>query len=375
MNFELGENFAFDQQLARDLIDNQSPIRPLPEHLLLLGRICHVWGRGDRDWPVIRRSGERDVMSLRDALKVPNFSDLDFEFDKLAEDEEPFLKHTSSSTQEIRPLADPKSSDAPVTETTSVGPRSYEKTDQALLHRPSGVAATDKGVSLDSGPKGLIRKQKIDVPQVWSSISLPIPKVIKKAKKATSYSGDNVLTDLTEHLSGGKSSREEAAKAQSAHSATFSGGYLSVDETEVMEIEEPAVTSKDEGKVQGDVKMVTFLGTILGSSLGPECFLDVEEDQVSSLPSSWFGPEVMAFFRYADVFSGEMEIYPAPAEEKFVPDWDVKNKDSVMDDLTARMYLFNINTPLDHSRSRRMKESRPGSRGASQPSSIECICS
>ncbi|KAJ0737539.1 hypothetical protein HanLR1_Chr06g0208141 [Helianthus annuus] len=44
MNFELGENFAFDQQLAKDLIDNRSPIRPLPEHLLLLGRICHLWG-------------------------------------------------------------------------------------------------------------------------------------------------------------------------------------------------------------------------------------------------------------------------------------------------------------------------------------------
>ncbi|MFS7937205.1 hypothetical protein Hanom_Chr05g00424891 [Helianthus anomalus] len=261
MNFELGENFAFNQQLAKDLIDNRSLIRPLPEHLLLLGQICHVWGRWNRDCLVIHRSG-KNVVSLRDALKVPNFNELDFQIDELAEDEEPFLKQTSSSAQEICPLADPKSSEAPATETTSVGPRSNEETtgssgarvraellsvdtdsdpkvrdlDQALLYRPSGVAAKGKGVSLDSGRKAL--------------------SAIKKAKKTASYSGNNILTDLTEHLSGGKSSREEASKARSDPSATFSGGYLPVDETKVMEAEEPAVTSMDEGKVQGDVKMV-----------------------------------------------------------------------------------------------------------------------
>ncbi|KAJ0604160.1 hypothetical protein HanRHA438_Chr02g0058271 [Helianthus annuus] len=223
------------------------------------------------------------------------------------------------------------------------------------MYRPSGVSINGKGISLDVGLKGLVRKRKTDVPQIQSSISLPMPKATKIVKKSTSHSGNNVLTDLTEHLSGGKSSREEAAKARSAPSATFSGGYFLVNDTEVMEIEEPTVTSKDEGKVQGDVKMVTFSGTILGSSLGPDCFLDDEEDQVSSLPSSWFESEVMAFFRYKDVFSDETEFDPATTKEKFVPDRDVKNKDSVMDELTARMFLFNINTPLDHSRSRRMK--------------------
>ncbi|MFS7911146.1 hypothetical protein Hanom_Chr02g00114591 [Helianthus anomalus] len=134
---------------------------------------------------------------------------------------------------------------------------------------------------------------------------LPLQKMVKKTRNITSSSADNVLTDLTEHLSGGKSSREEAARARSAPSATFSGGFLPVDEVEAREMKAAAVTSK---------------GTILGSSLGPDCFLKDEEDQVSSLPSSWFGPEVMTFFRYIDVFSDEMEVDPATAEEKFVPD-------------------------------------------------------
>ncbi|KAL9997270.1 hypothetical protein Hdeb2414_s0023g00630031 [Helianthus debilis subsp. tardiflorus] len=40
MSFDLGEDYVFNQELARALIDNKSPIRPLPEHFLLLGRIC-----------------------------------------------------------------------------------------------------------------------------------------------------------------------------------------------------------------------------------------------------------------------------------------------------------------------------------------------
>ncbi|KAJ0668680.1 hypothetical protein HanPI659440_Chr17g0692321 [Helianthus annuus] len=285
-------------------------------------------------------------MSLRDALKVLSFSDLVFDFDELAEDEEPLLKQTSSSAQEIRPFVESKSSEALAVETVSTGPKSNEEAagssgaqvrdelqsvdvdsdpevsnlDESLMYHPSGVSIKGKGISLDDGMKGLVRKRKANVPQIRSFISLPMPKVAKKAKKSSSHSGDNVLTDLTEHFPGGNSSKEEAAKARSAPSATFSGGFLPVNDTEVMEIEEPAVTSKDEGKVQGDVKMVTFSGTILGSSLGPDCFLEDEEDQVSSLPSSWFVPEVMAFFRYADMFSDEMEIDLAMAEEKFVLD-------------------------------------------------------
>ncbi|KAM0034463.1 hypothetical protein Hdeb2414_s0016g00498411 [Helianthus debilis subsp. tardiflorus] len=122
-----------------------------------------------------------------------------------------------------------------------------------------------------------------------------------------------------------------------------------------METEVPEITSKEKGKTHGEPKVVTFLGTILDSSLGPDRFIDDEEDQVSSLPSSWFGLELMSFFRYADVFSNDMEIDPATAEEKFVPDWDIRNKDSVMDELVTRTLLFNISTPLDHARIRRMK--------------------
>ncbi|KAJ0804832.1 hypothetical protein HanPI659440_Chr02g0042601 [Helianthus annuus] len=150
MVFELGEDFVFDHWLAQDLVGNQSPIRPLPEHFLLLGRVCFVWGRGDREWPVIRKKGERDEMSLRDALKVPNFNDLVFDFDELAEDEEPLLKQTSSSAQEIRPFVESKSFEAPIVETASTGPKSNEET-----ARSSGAQVSDEllSVDVDSDPE------------------------------------------------------------------------------------------------------------------------------------------------------------------------------------------------------------------------------
>ncbi|KAJ0725770.1 hypothetical protein HanPI659440_Chr12g0462651 [Helianthus annuus] len=146
---------------------------------------------------------------------------------------------------------------------------------------------------------------------------------VKKVKKGSSRSDGDVMIELDEHLTGGKFSREEAARARSEPTPTFSGGFLPTSEVESMETEIPETVSKEKEKAHDGPKAVTFSGTILDSSLGPDCFLDDEEDQVSSLPPSWFGPELMSFLRYADVFSDEMEIDPATAEEKFIPDWDI----------------------------------------------------
>ncbi|MFS7905266.1 hypothetical protein Hanom_Chr01g00045661 [Helianthus anomalus] len=104
MSFDLGEEFFFDEDLARAIIEHKSPIRPLHEHFLLLGRLCFSWSQGDRDWPVIRRKRDRVIMSFRDALKVPSFDVLDFDLDDQGEGEVPLMKQVASSAQEIRPV-------------------------------------------------------------------------------------------------------------------------------------------------------------------------------------------------------------------------------------------------------------------------------
>ncbi|MFS7976440.1 hypothetical protein Hanom_Chr10g00892451 [Helianthus anomalus] len=184
--------------------------------------------------------------------------------------------------------------------------------DEGLQCCPSSISLKSKGVMSDVDQKGLIRKRKNEPLQIRSSM--------KKNKKGSSHFGGDVMVELDEHLSGGKSSWEEAARARSAPTPTFSGGFLPVNKIESMEVENPETMSKGDEKICGEPKVVTFSGTILDSSLGPDCFIDDEEDQMSSLPPSWFGPELMSFFRYADMFSDDMEIDPETADEKFVPD-------------------------------------------------------
>ncbi|KAJ0434352.1 hypothetical protein HanRHA438_Chr17g0821501 [Helianthus annuus] len=126
MNFEIKADFAFDRVLAQNLVDHRSPIRPLPEHFLLLSRVSRVWGHGDKDWPVISSKKDGETMSLRDALQVPNFKDLDFGFLETTREDAPFLTQT---TPAAFPLRNP--------ETTFVNPDPSDPTREAPTEGPS----------------------------------------------------------------------------------------------------------------------------------------------------------------------------------------------------------------------------------------------
>ncbi|KAJ0618311.1 hypothetical protein HanPSC8_Chr02g0057641 [Helianthus annuus] len=97
MDFELGENFVFNQNMAWDLIDNRSPIRPVPKHIFLLDRVSHFWDRGDKEWLMICRKGV-DAQLCK------------FGFDFVEEDGdgEPFIKQIAPTAYKIRPPVDPK---------------------------------------------------------------------------------------------------------------------------------------------------------------------------------------------------------------------------------------------------------------------------
>ncbi|KAJ0734161.1 hypothetical protein HanPI659440_Chr11g0416711 [Helianthus annuus] len=58
-------------------------------------------------------------MSLRDALKVPSFDLLDFDFDDQGEGEVPLMKQVAYAAQEIRPLTTQDTSKPSVAEATS----------------------------------------------------------------------------------------------------------------------------------------------------------------------------------------------------------------------------------------------------------------
>ncbi|MFS7947668.1 hypothetical protein Hanom_Chr06g00550951 [Helianthus anomalus] len=308
VSFDLGEDFVFDQELARALIEHKSPIRPLHEHFLLLGRLCFSWSQGDGDWSVICRKRDRAVMSLRDALKVPNFDILDFDLDDQGEGEIPLMKQVAPSAQEIRHVKPPNTSETTAAEVTSsiptptkgvagssgsqAGKRSIlddvdsdpevRSLDEALQYRTSSASLKSKGVMHEVDQQALVRKKKTESLQIRSSDPLPMPRT-KKIKKGSSHSTGDVMIELDEHLTGGKFSREEAARARSEPTPNFSGGFLPISEVESMETEIPETVSKEREKAHGEPKVVTFSGTILDSSLGPDRFIDDEEDQVTPL--------------------------------------------------------------------------------------------
>ncbi|KAJ0808871.1 hypothetical protein HanPI659440_Chr01g0008211 [Helianthus annuus] len=90
------------------------------------------------------------------------------------------------------------------------------------------------------------------------------------------------------------------------------------------------------------------------SSLGSTHVLKGGGGQISPTSPSWFESEAMSMFRFIDIFSDEMDVNHFGAKEKFIPDLDVRNKDSGMDILLAKLSLFNLNTLVDHARIWRM---------------------
>ncbi|MFS7898250.1 hypothetical protein Hanom_Chr00s018970g01758671 [Helianthus anomalus] len=334
-------------------------------------------------------------MSLLDALKVPNIDVLEFDFGEQLEGDDPLMKQIAASAHPIRPSADPTAAGSSAAEATSSIP-SDQAADKTVSHAPTSSKGADGSSGSKTVRKSILddvdddpeirklddalerplslrsqtvgtetelvirsRKRKGETIQIRSSDPLPPPKL--KKTKGSSFSGGSIMEEFNEHLSGGKSSREEAALARSRPTPAYSGGFVPDSEVESMEMDNPEVEGANKEKAPSDPKVITFSGTHLGSSLGPDLFMDDEEDQVSSLPSSWFGPELLSFIRYADLFPDDMDIDPATANEKFIPEWDIRNKDTVLDTLTARTMLFNINTPLDHARSRKMKNPDLGS--------------
>ncbi|KAJ0807650.1 hypothetical protein HanOQP8_Chr00c010g0684951 [Helianthus annuus] len=125
-------------------------------------------------------------MSLRDALKIPSFNVLDFDFDDQGEGEVPLMKQVAYAAQEIRPLgaqdaAEPSTAEAtssiPVSTkdvTGSFGPQAGKKSilddvdddpeirslDEALQYCPSSVSLKSKGAMSDVDLKGLVCKRK-----------------------------------------------------------------------------------------------------------------------------------------------------------------------------------------------------------------------
>ncbi|MFS7980720.1 hypothetical protein Hanom_Chr10g00942611 [Helianthus anomalus] len=227
----LSQSFSVltQKQFDKFLRDYQILVFLNPE--LPASRVCHNCNQWDKDWPVIRRKGEENVISLRDALKVPNFANLDFDIVEDIRDGESLVKQIAPAAYAIRPLVDlevpvPNSavSESGAEARGSSGVQAVidvlvinedsdleiRELDRELKGPSQAATSSDKGTGTSSGPdtKGLVhRKRKAGAHQINLKDELSFLKGLKKARKADSSSFDHVLTNLSEHISGGRSSR------------------------------------------------------------------------------------------------------------------------------------------------------------------------
>ncbi|MFS7907214.1 hypothetical protein Hanom_Chr01g00068661 [Helianthus anomalus] len=132
-------------RVGSTLVDNQSPIRPLHEHFLLLGWVCFSWGRGDRDWPVIRTKRERSAHEIRpeQGASEPPPADVVSIVDKSARE----VAGSSGSQAKKGSILDDMDSDPEV-----------QSLDEALQYRPSAGSIKSKGIASDVKLNSLVRK-------------------------------------------------------------------------------------------------------------------------------------------------------------------------------------------------------------------------
>ncbi|KAF5779115.1 hypothetical protein HanRHA438_Chr12g0566981 [Helianthus annuus] len=303
-------------------------------------------------------------MTLWDSLKVPKFGDLDFSFLEIEDGIDPFLQQTTRAAYKIRDInpsnavkACVSSSSAPTTTIVNIsrssntfisipeGP-STVKDDKPNSHADileinhelnSGRLPLSASEGMESGSTNIqttssgskkpttLRKRKTGRTITSKPDAKKTKKgdvllniVSEKTNKEHFASSGFLLENLNKYLTGGKSARDKAP-LKMPNSMPFVKLSL-VDNVRDDNIDTNVeVVMSEEGK-----KAVSFSCMDLSSFLGLDRPLEGDGDQVSSVPPSWFKSE------------------------------EVKNKAFVMDALTTKLFVFNLNTSADHARGRKM---------------------
>ncbi|KAJ0576139.1 hypothetical protein HanIR_Chr05g0220821 [Helianthus annuus] len=187
--------------------------------------------KGDRDWPVIRRKRDRSRRRRSSSNEASSsFGSGDPSCSSPNTSEQAAIEAASSIPTPTKGAAGSSGSQAgkkSILDDVNSDPE-VRSLDEALQYRPS-ISLKSKGVVHEVEQQALVRKRKTESLQIRSSDDLPMPR-LKKVKKGSSYSSSDVMVELDEHLTGGKFSMEEAARARSEPTPSFSGGFLPINE-------------------------------------------------------------------------------------------------------------------------------------------------
>ncbi|KAJ0481156.1 hypothetical protein HanIR_Chr13g0639481 [Helianthus annuus] len=182
----------------------------------------------------------------------------------------------------------------------------------------------------------------------------PKPKQLKKKKtefktitlddddQVTEFStAGGVLANLDAHLHGGRTPRDHLLKTPLSPLSFGGGGVKVVADVRTSDPKktEPSPSGKFTTGVASNV-----------SRLSPS---PVDGGDSASSSPLWYDTEVVFLSR--ELSSGGIEdMNSAHALEKYIPEWSLVNKDRIVDALTAKMSLFHLGTPAEHSHYRKM---------------------
>ncbi|KAJ0467690.1 hypothetical protein HanIR_Chr14g0688061 [Helianthus annuus] len=268
------------------------------------------------------------VMGLKDALRLKSFdsTELDVRATKTPKGDPPYLSvHLSVEDEEVNVEGGDEGDDEDV-----------EAHPQVSLKR--GRTTSSKA---DPNPKTLKKKKKKKKKLDFKTITLDDDEV-DQVKGFSSTGG--LLDNLDAHLHSGRTPRDRPINLPTSP-ISFGGPTTKV--IEDIHMPDPLSFKKIEPSPSG--KPTTGVASNVSR---PSPQLIDGGDSASSSPL-WY--ETEAVFICRELGSGDaVDVDPAHALEKYVPEWSLANKDRIMDALSAKMALFHLGTPAEHAYYRKM---------------------
>ncbi|MFS7898201.1 hypothetical protein Hanom_Chr00s018149g01757911 [Helianthus anomalus] len=356
----LPEDFSYDKKLYADLIKEAGRIQKYPEHILVMGRISTMWA--EPEWyPTLRWN--KEVMGLKEALRLKSFDskELDVRATKTPKGDTPYLQLVQQNLYPIRapeapgnqggsgsaPIASPVAKvQAMVTADDAGGRKSGSS-----MTRGSGskIIIEDEGVHLSvedtemqaSGEKGgKDRDEGEDVGGDGEDGDEQLQIVLKRKRAAPTQSDPK-----TRQPKRTKADFKVVTLDNDDHVTAFStaGGGGAKVVTDLRTSDPKKVVPSPSGK---------FTTGVASNVSRPSSSPFDGGDSASSSPL-WYDTEVAFLSR--ELGSGGFEgADAAHALEKYVPEWSLVNKDRIVDALSAKMSLFHLGTPAEHSYYRKM---------------------
>ncbi|KAK9069887.1 hypothetical protein SSX86_010283 [Deinandra increscens subsp. villosa] len=298
----IAEDGDFPKEHFDRLVDVASPIRELPEIILLISRISKAWFTPDL-WLILQYSDRE--MELFEALSLKSFSGLDVAAKKIGEETVPFLNQTASSFYDVRPEVDP-----------------------AISKNVNVVASDQEVLSIDDMYNQIVSSKGEDAPTATSSQMQPLAtrKQSKRPPKPPSSKDAN--------FSKRKSPRLVTQSSPNSNKNTFDSPEVIKDDFEEETASKPVDTPKVPPTTTSIIKLT------------PSSSLSYQKDFPNlRIPTSeWLKKEVELVSLRT---SSAKEFQSSSAPTSFTPEWNISSDQSYQDATVAKRLSLLSSTPVD----------------------------